>query len=163
MFGPRPWNGNEARHGISVGRVRGNLREWKVSRERIQNLFRESFCRLEAAPRGLPRWKNFFPPIDFAPFIEYLNTVALFVTKEDTIKRFPMRAFENAFSNSPPTPFPQSSRAHVFKGKWNQFHIFEIIADIINSIVSIISDGTCRKINFSDSNSAAGYRFEVTL
>lgn len=66
----------------------------------------------------LPRWKNFFPPIDSAPFTEYLNTVALFVTKEDTIKRFPARAFENAFSNSPPTfRSPQPSRAHVFKGK----------------------------------------------
>lgn len=38
---------------------------------------------------GLSRWKN-FTPIDFAPFIEYSKMVALFVTKEDTIKSYPL-------------------------------------------------------------------------
>lgn len=132
MLGPRPRNGNEARHGISVARVRGNLREWKVSREWIQNLFRESFCRLETAPSV----EKFLSPDRFRAVHRILEHGCSLCNKRRYNQEVPRARLWERLFKFPTDTIPAPSRVHVFKSKWNQFHIFEIIAEI-NSIVSI--------------------------
>ena len=105
-------NSNEPGRGISVPRVRGNLREWKMSREWIEYI-----------PWKF-RWYGgclagkISPPIDSAPFIEYLKMVVLFVTKEDTIRRTSIVSYTSLnVSNSPSTWSPRSWSFFFFLNK----------------------------------------------